>query len=86
VPEDFVNWLSDSGNDFEPIQTAAFEQLQKIKNDLVDNGALLTRMSGSGPTVFGIYRSAPDITGDRVLGSSDWTTAVVRPIRLPAPL
>jgi len=86
APKDFLNWLSDSGNDFETVQTAAFELIHRAKNDLVDNGASLTRISGSGPTVFGIYCSAPDIAGDRVLGSSDWTTAVVRPIRLPAPL
>ncbi len=86
VPGDFLNWLSNSGNDFERVQTTAFEQLQKARNDLMDNGALLVRMSGSGPTVFGIYGNAPDIAGDRVLGRSDWTTVVVRPIRLPAPL
>ena len=83
VPSDFLNWLSNSGNDFEPVQTTAFEQLRKAKSDLVDNGALLVRMSGSGPTVFGIYCNAPDITGDRVLGRCDWNAVVVRPIRLP---
>lgn len=86
APADFVKWLSDSGNDFEPVQFKAFELLQQVKNGLADTGAMLTRMSGSGPTVFGIYSSAPDMEGDRVLGRSDWTISVVRPIRLPARL
>lgn len=86
APADFVKWLSDSGNDFEPVQLRAFELLQQVKDGLADTGAMLTRMSGSGPTVFGIYSSAPDMEGDRVLGRSDWTISVVRPIRLPARL
>ena len=86
APENFVNWLSDSSNDFESVQMAAFEQLRTVKSDLMDSGALLARMSGSGPTVFGIYDNAPDIAGDRVLGRSNWTASVVKPIRLPAPL
>jgi 4-diphosphocytidyl-2-C-methyl-D-erythritol kinase len=86
APGDFVNWLSNIGNDFEPVQMAAFEQLRQVKSDLMDSGALLARMSGSGPTVFGIYRNAPDNAGGRVLGRSDWTESIVKPIRLPAPL
>ncbi|MEW5796099.1 MAG: 4-(cytidine 5'-diphospho)-2-C-methyl-D-erythritol kinase [Candidatus Zixiibacteriota bacterium] len=86
VPRDIVKWLSDTGNDFEPVQLRAFPHLQQVKNGLADSGALLTRMSGSGPTVFGIYGNAPDMEGDRVLGRSDWTVSVARPIRLPARL
>jgi 4-diphosphocytidyl-2-C-methyl-D-erythritol kinase len=86
APGDFVKWLSSSGNDFEPVQLAHFELLRQVKSDLMDSGALLARMSGSGPTVFGIYCIAPDSAGDRVLGRSDWTESVVRPVRWPAPL
>jgi len=86
APSDFVKWLSDSGNDFEAVSLSALQHLQQVKNGLTDTGALLSRMSGSGPTVFGIYSNAPDLEGDRVLGRSDWTVSTVRPIRLPARL
>ena len=86
APSEFVKWLSDSGNDFEAVPLSALKHLQEVKNGLTDTGALLSRMSGSGPTVFGIYSNAPDLEGDRVLGRSDWTVSTVRPIRLPARL
>jgi 4-diphosphocytidyl-2-C-methyl-D-erythritol kinase len=86
VPKDFVKWLSDTGNDFETCPLEVIGRLQQVKNDLAGAGALLTRMSGSGPTVFGIYGNAPDIEGDRVLDRSDWAVFVVRPIRLPVRL
>ena len=84
VPNGFVKWLSDSGNDFEPAPLSALQHLQQVKDGLMVAGALLARMSGSGPTVFGIYNNAPDLEGDRVLGRSNWTVSTVRPIRLPA--
>jgi 4-diphosphocytidyl-2-C-methyl-D-erythritol kinase len=86
APSEFVKWLSDSGNDFEAGSPGALEHLQEVKSGLTDTGALLSRMSGSGPTVFGIYSNAPDLEGDRVLSRSDWTVSTVRPIRLPARL
>ncbi|MCX6834586.1 MAG: hypothetical protein NTW07_05540, partial [candidate division Zixibacteria bacterium] len=86
APIEFVKWLSDSGNDFEVVSLSELEHLQQVKNGLMDTGALLSRMSGSGPTVFGIYSNAPVLEGDRVLGRSDWTVSTVRPIRLPARL
>ena len=86
VPGDMVKWLADTGNDFEPVQIEAFEQLRQIKNDLLDSGAVLTRMSGSGATVFGIYFNKPEFDGDRFFCDSDWIISTVRPIRLPAQL
>ena len=86
APSDFVKWLSDSGNDFESLSLEALGHLAEAKSGLTDTGALLSRMSGSGPTVFGIYSNAPDLEGDRVLGRSDWSVSTVRPIRLPARL
>jgi len=86
VPKDFVKWLSDTGNDFETCPLEVIGRLHQVKNDLAGAGALLARMSGSGPTVFGIYGNAPDIEGDRVLDRSDWAVFVVRPIRLPVRL
>lgn len=56
---DFVNWLRDMRNDLEapaieiePVIQQVFETLQ------VTPGCLLTRMSGSGGTCFGLYADA----------------------------
>lgn len=86
VPNDLVKWLADTGNDFEPVQFGAHPQLLRAKKCFADSGAVLARMSGSGPTVFGIYYGMPDFDSDRVFGRTDWTISTVRPIRLPARL
>ena len=44
-------------NDFEPIVTKKYKILNEIKNNLLRNDALNACVSGSGPTVFGIYNS-----------------------------
>ena len=44
-------------NDFEPIVTKKYKILNEIKNNLLRNDALDACISGSGPTVFGIFNS-----------------------------
>ena len=44
-------------NDFEPIVTKKYKTLNEIKNNLLKNGALNAGVSGSGPTVFGVFNS-----------------------------
>ena len=44
-------------NDFEPIVTKKYKVLNDIRNNLVRNDALNAGISGSGPTVFGIFNS-----------------------------
>jgi len=81
---DLVKWLADIGNDFEPVQCDAFEEIRTAIEYLTGTGAEFVRMSGSGPTVFGIYYGMPNIDADRVFGRTDWRISTVRPIRLPA--
>ena len=42
-------------NDLERVTTAAHPVILTIKKQLVDDGALVALMSGSGPTVFGVF-------------------------------
>jgi 4-diphosphocytidyl-2-C-methyl-D-erythritol kinase len=56
TPVEFANWLKDMRNDLEepaieaePVIQQVFETLERTP------GCLLTRMSGSGGTCFGIY-------------------------------
>ncbi|MBI2541763.1 4-(cytidine 5'-diphospho)-2-C-methyl-D-erythritol kinase [Candidatus Woesearchaeota archaeon] len=44
-------------NDFEPIITKKYKIVNEIKNSLLRNDALNASVSGSGPTVFGIFNS-----------------------------
>ena len=44
-------------NDFEPIVTKKYKMINEIKTNLLRNDALNATISGSGPTVFGIFNS-----------------------------
>ena len=44
-------------NDFEPIVTKKYKIIGEIKNNLLRNDALNAGISGSGPSVFGIFNS-----------------------------
>lgn len=44
-------------NDFEPIVTKKYKVINEIKSNLLRNDALNTSISGSGPTVFGVFNS-----------------------------
>ena len=44
-------------NDFEPIVTKKYKVINEIKSNLLRNDALNASVSGSGPTVFGIFNS-----------------------------
>lgn len=45
------------GNVLETVTIPAYPVIQKLKNVMMDCGALTALMSGSGPTVFGIFES-----------------------------
>ena len=52
-------------NDLEAAATALRPELAERMGDLHESGALAARVTGSGPTVFGVFRSgeAPDLPG-----------------------
>lgn len=47
-------------NEFIEIVFKEYPILKKLKNKMLEEGALLTGMSGSGPTLFGIYKNEDD--------------------------
>lgn len=47
---------SKMGNVLEKVTVEAYPVIEKIKNMMKEDGALNAMMSGSGPTVFGLYR------------------------------
>jgi 4-diphosphocytidyl-2-C-methyl-D-erythritol kinase len=83
TPKGLIGSLIDTVNDFEEVHLESCPELGRIKEELLGLGARLARMSGSGPTVFGIYFEAPEFDGGSVFGRDDWQVSVVRPIVLP---
>ncbi|MCP4684099.1 MAG: 4-(cytidine 5'-diphospho)-2-C-methyl-D-erythritol kinase [bacterium] len=86
TPHELVKSLGLTGNDFEEVHLKSYPDLRRIRSELLDRGALLARISGSGPSVFGFYCDAPDIDGGNLAGRADWRTTTVRPVTLPARL
>ncbi len=82
----FVDTLEHTGNDFEKVHLGSFPGLGRIKDELLDIGALIVRMSGSGPTVFGLFDSVPETKSKRLFGKETGRVMVVRPVTLPVRL
>jgi len=58
--EEFLESLSNARNDFERVQFEKYPKLGEIKEKLKKCGAVFARMSGSGPTIFGVFRDNID--------------------------
>jgi 4-diphosphocytidyl-2-C-methyl-D-erythritol kinase len=54
----FSDVLDSLHNDLESVTTEAFPEISKIKDMLIQFGASGSLMSGSGPTVFGVFESS----------------------------
>ncbi|HWR82534.1 MAG TPA: 4-(cytidine 5'-diphospho)-2-C-methyl-D-erythritol kinase [Candidatus Deferrimicrobium sp.] len=80
--EQFVHELSFTDNDFEQSAFQTYPELEVLRRALLRIGAQLVRMTGSGPTMFGIFERAPRVEEDRQLTRGDWQVHVVRPISL----
>jgi 4-diphosphocytidyl-2-C-methyl-D-erythritol kinase len=81
--DEFVESLRLSGNDFEEIQFRAYPELGRMREFLLKQGALMARMSGSGPTMFGIFRDTSQIEVIKPFNGRDWRLYTVVPISLP---
>ncbi len=63
--------LSQMHNDLEQVTCAKFPEIDRIKGDLLAAGALRVLMSGSGPTVFGVFPDAgvmSNVGFERIVG------------------
>lgn len=65
-------------NDLEQVTIPAFPVISDIKDELRANGALCALMSGSGPTVFGLFddERVARKAGDLLAANKDWFVAV----------
>jgi 4-diphosphocytidyl-2-C-methyl-D-erythritol kinase len=72
------------GNDFQKIVCRRFPEVGLIIKKLEKSGALYAAMSGSGPTVFGIFesRSASGQAAGKMAPKKSWKTWLVKPIKV----
>ena len=58
-----VEWLKHTRNDLEPTATDIAPEIEDALNELSMAGALVTRMSGSGATCFGLFQNGAQARG-----------------------
>jgi 4-diphosphocytidyl-2-C-methyl-D-erythritol kinase len=77
--EDLVQMLR---NDLEAVTSARHPEIAAIKERLLHAGALGVLMSGSGPTVFGVFagQAAAEDAVAQLACKSGWWTAAASPI------
>jgi len=85
IPDSFVDvaaLCSVLSNDLESVTVPAFPVISAIKDELIACGALCSLMSGSGPTVFGLFSDEPTArkAGDLLGANKDWFVAVVETV------
>lgn len=81
---EMISNLSEIENDFEKGHLKSFPILEKVKLALKNAGADFVRMSGSGPTIYGLFRNMPEGDDLKKVIRNDWQYFVLRPIILPA--
>jgi 4-diphosphocytidyl-2-C-methyl-D-erythritol kinase len=59
-------------NDLESVTVYRFPVIAELKRWLICQGALAASMSGSGPTVFGIFRTAQAAEDAEIIAKKDW--------------
>jgi 4-diphosphocytidyl-2-C-methyl-D-erythritol kinase len=61
ISQPIETWKDELVNDFEKSIFRKYPEIEKLKQQLYDNGAMYASLSGSGSAVFGIFRSKPEI-------------------------
>jgi 4-diphosphocytidyl-2-C-methyl-D-erythritol kinase len=75
VKNDFVSLNTMLINDFENVVFEEYPVIEKIKKRMLENGALVSSMSGSGPTVFGVFESKKAARSvASMMGADHWSS------------
>jgi len=79
APSELVKLLH---NDLEPVTCQRYPVVRQIKQSLLDNGAMGALMSGSGPTVFGLYadQQAAQQAAATLSDKTGWWATAVSPL------
>ncbi len=79
--EDIHSICNNMGNVLEDVSIAHYPILTSVKEDLISLGAIGSQMSGSGPTVFGIFDDAEKAENAKAILWKKYKTAYVcRPV------
>lgn len=57
IKRDFVSLSTMLDNDLERVVIEEYPVIKKIKERMLESGAIISSMTGSGPTVFGVFKS-----------------------------
>lgn len=57
---DILAYARNIGNDFEQLVFENYQEIEECKMTLLQNGAIISLLSGSGSTVFGLFESKQD--------------------------
>jgi 4-diphosphocytidyl-2-C-methyl-D-erythritol kinase len=79
-----VSILKDIENDFEKVHMKLYPVLNEIMAVLLDSGAILCRLSGTGPTMFGLFENISEREDLQQLRRENWRVSIVKPVALPA--
>lgn len=71
-------------NDLESVTVPRYSIIAQIKQWLLGQGALAASMSGSGPTVFGIFRSVREAQDAAAVAKKEWSDCWVHCARVLA--
>ena len=75
VKKDFLSLRTLLKNDFENVVFKEYPDIEKIKKRMLENGALVSSMTGSGPTVFGVFSSKKAARSvANTIGDDHWIT------------
>lgn len=69
------SWKIELKNDFEDSIFSLYPEIEQIKSNLYKKDAIYASMSGSGSTVFGIFKNKPHFTDDL---TSSYTTKTLK--------
>lgn len=74
---DLVGFIKYLGNSLEPVTISLHPEIIKIKKEISNAGAIGTLMSGSGPTVFGLFEnlSSAEQAAEKINMDSYWVKA-----------
>ncbi len=78
----FLDYIAGWKNELEKTSEKKYPQLKKLREKLTQIGAIKTSMSGSGPTVYGIFLDKPRYKEVKSLRSKECQIWVTRPIPL----
>jgi len=76
--------VSRLNNVLESVTIAEYPQIRKLKESMIQHGAMASLMSGSGPTVFGLVagRSQAEYIAEKLRGQSDAEIIITKTVKV----